>query len=91
MTRLMLIIAVSTFIGLASARRLGLLGLLVVCCVYLAILLSTRTDLAIGVGGIVMSIAVVQVAYVVGGWLWEPMIRRHSAPGCNGNQDEADI
>ncbi len=86
----MLIAVVSTCIGLASATRLGLFGLLVVSGAYLAILLAMPTDHEIGFATIAVSMAVVQCAYVLGGWLLQPSLRHLPASGGDGDQPEDD-
>ncbi len=90
MTRFVLIIAVSAFLGVASATRLGLFGLLAVSGVYLAILLALRTEHGIGFLDLLVAMVVIQGAYVLGGWLCLPMLRRSPATGSDGEQEEED-
>ncbi len=82
MTRFALIIVVSTVIGLASATRLGLFGLVAVSLAFLAILVATRADHEIGVAGLAGAMVVLQVSYVLGGWLCQPLLRRLPTTGC---------
>lgn len=90
MTRFALIIVVSSFIGLASATRLGLFGLIVVSGVYLAVLVAIRADHDLGVGSLIVSMAVLQMAYVLGGWLRESRPRRLPTIGCRNDEGEGD-
>jgi hypothetical protein len=90
MTRFMLIVVVSTCIGLASSTRLGLFGLLVVSGAYLAILVAIPTSQQIGFAAIAVSMVVVQCAYVLGGWLFQPSLRQLLASGGDGDREEDD-
>lgn len=88
MTRFALIIVVSTVIGLASATRLGLFGLVTVSLAFLGILVAIRADHDIGVAGLAAAMVVLQVSFVLGGWLRQPLLRRLPTTGCNADEDE---
>ena len=86
----MLIVVVPTCIGLVSSTRLGLFGLLVVSGAYLAILLAIPIHHQIGFAVIAVSMAVVQCAYVLAGWLLQPSLSHLPANRCDGAPEEDD-
>ena len=81
---------VATALGFASSVRLGLIGLLATTFGYVIAMLAFRADQDIGLVGITLALIVLQMAYVLGGWLDLPRLCRIRAAGEDGSASEGD-